>query len=75
MTYLLCLIGFAAVAAADFPSLIKSKKPRELVIYSVIFVLVLTFAIMVITDGNMKSTIKVAQSFYRDFLHLSFKKG
>jgi len=73
MKYLLCLAGFAIVAALDFPSLIKSKKRRELAFYSAIFILVLAFAIMVVADGTMKSTIQMIKPFYRDILHLSFK--
>lgn len=75
MKYLLCLAGFAAVAAKDLPGLLKNKKRRELWVYVLVFVLVLMFAALVMMDGNMTSTIKVLQSFYRDILHLSFKKA
>ena len=75
MKYLLCLAGFAAVAAKDLPGLLKSKKRRELAIYAAIFLLVMAFALMVVANGNMTSTIKTMQSFYRDILHLSFKKA
>ncbi|NCB73952.1 MAG: hypothetical protein EOM51_04295 [Clostridia bacterium] len=75
MKYFLCLAGFAVVAALDFPTLIKSKKRRELAIYSAIFIMVLAFAVLVVADGTMKSTIQVIKPFYRDILHLSFKKA
>jgi len=75
MKYLLCLAGFAVVAAKDLPNLFKSKKPRELAIYAAIFLLVLVFAFLVLGNGNMTSTIQIIQSFYRDILHLSFKKA
>lgn len=73
MKLLLCVAGFAAIAFADLPGLIKQKQRRELVLYIIIFLLVLVFAVRVVVVGVPESPIKMIQSFYRDVLHLSFK--
>lgn len=73
MKLLLCFAGFAAIAAADLPGLIKNKQRRELAIYVAVFFLVLAFAVLVMLDINISSPVKMIQSFYRDVLHLSFK--
>lgn len=73
MKLLICFAGFAVIAASDLPKLIKQKQRRELIIYALIFLLVLAFAVLVVLDVKMPSVIKMVQSFYRDVLHLSFK--
>ena len=73
MKLLLCLAGLAAIAAVDFPIIIKQKRRRELIIYMIIFFLVLALAVFVLLNPDIPSPVKIIQSFYRDFLHLSFK--
>jgi len=73
MKLLMCLAGLAAIAAVDFPKIIKQKQRRELTIYMAIFLLVLALAVFVSLDTNIPSPVKMIQSFYRDVLHLSFK--
>lgn len=73
MKLLMYLAGFAAIAAVDFPKIIKQKQRRELTIYMAIFLLVLALAVFVSLDVNTPSPVKMIESFYRDVLHLSFK--
>lgn len=73
MKLLMYLAGFAAIAAVDFPKIIKQKQRRELTTYMAIFLLVLALAVFVSLDVNTPSPVKMIESFYRDVLHLSFK--
>lgn len=73
MNVLLVLLAFAGIGAIDLPDMIKSKQRRDLIIYSVIFVLVFTLGILVAAGVKIPSPIKAIQAFYRDVLGLTFK--
>jgi len=73
MTLFLVLFGFAAMAAADLPDMIRNKLWRDVAIYSVIFLFVLVLAVLMAQGVKVPSPIKAIQAFYRDVLHLSFK--
>jgi|GEM_PF-5398638 len=72
MKLLLCFVGFAAIAYSDLPGLIKQKQRREIIMYIMVYLLVLGFAALALFDFKAASPIKMIQTFYRDFLHLSF---
>ena len=73
MKVLLIIIAFTAIAAIDVPDMTKNKKWRELIIYSVIFLLIFALGVAVALDVKIPSPIKAIQAFYRDVLGLSFK--
>lgn len=74
MKLLVVLTGFAVIAAINLPGIIKRRIRRELIIYSTIFVLVFVLAVLVTVGVRIPSPIKAIQAFYRDVLHMSFKK-
>jgi predicted MFS family arabinose efflux permease len=73
MNLLMVFFGFAGIAALDLPGMIKNRLWRDLAIYLVIFVLVLTLAALMALGVEVPSPIKMIQVLYRDVLHLSFK--
>jgi len=73
MNLLFVLLGFAGIAACNLPELIKDKQWRDLIIYSILFTLVFTIAVLMALDITIPSPIKAIQAFFRDVLHLSFK--
>ncbi|MBP8640832.1 MAG: hypothetical protein KBI01_08050 [Oscillospiraceae bacterium] len=75
MKLIMCFAAFAAIAAADLPSIIKAKQWVELAKYAFVFLLTFTFAVFVLLDTNTSSPIKLLQTFYSDVLHLSFKQA
>ncbi len=75
MNLLLVLAGMAIIAAINLPGLIKNRQWHDLTVYTVIFLLVLTLAVLMAVGVRLPSPIKAAQKFYQDVLHLSFKKS
>lgn len=73
MRLLMVFIGFAAMAAINLPGMIKKKLWRDLVVYLLFFLAVLTLAILMALGIKVPSPIKAVQAFYRDILHLSFQ--
>ena len=71
----LCLIGLAFVLMAlfDVPSMVRNKEWKNLVVYSVIFLFVLTIGVLISFSVEIPSPIKAIQFFYENILHLSFK--
>ncbi|WRS27794.1 hypothetical protein U6B65_01300 [Oscillospiraceae bacterium MB08-C2-2] len=72
MNILLVLLAFAGIGAMDIPHMVAGKRWRDLVVYSILFLLVLTLGMIVAMDIRLPSTIKVIQAFYRDVLGWSF---
>jgi hypothetical protein len=73
MSLLFVLCGFAAIALVDLPGMIRSKRWRELLFYCVLFLLILALGVAMGLGVKIPSPIKGVQSFYQNFLHLSFK--
>ena len=75
MKILLVLAGFAIIAAADLPGMIRNGLRRDLICYSAVFLLVLILAVLMALGVGVPSPIKALQAFYRDVLHLSFTES
>lgn len=73
MNLVLVFLAFAGIGVADLPEMVKNKRWRDLAIYCVIFLLVLTLGVLIAVGVKIPSPIKAIQAFYRDVLHLSFK--
>ena len=73
MNLFFVVIAFAGIAALDLPDMVKNERWRDLIVYSVIFLLVLVLGVLMALDVQVPSPIKAVQAFYRDVLHLSFK--
>ncbi|SBW09164.1 conserved hypothetical protein [uncultured Eubacteriales bacterium] len=73
MNLVLVLLAFAGIGVADLPEMVKTKRWRDLTIYCVLFLLVLTLGVLIAMGVKIPSPIKAIQAFYRDVLHLSFK--
>lgn len=73
MNLVLVMIGFAAIAAANVPGMVKEKLWKELLKYAVCFLAVFILAVLVALDVHVPSPMKGLMIFYREVLHLSFK--
>lgn len=73
MNIIMVILSFAGMAALDLPNMVKNKRWRDLIIYSILFLLVFALGIAVALNINVPSPIKAIQAFYRDILGLSFK--
>ena len=73
MNILLVVLAFAGIGTMDVPRMVKNRRWRDLIAYSVFFALVLALGILVASGVKVPSPIKAIQAFYRDVLGLSFK--
>ena len=74
MNLLLVFLAFAGIGAIDLPDMVRNKRWRDLVVYSIIFLLVLALGVLVASGVKVPSPIKAIQAFYQDVLGLSFKQ-
>jgi predicted cobalt transporter CbtA len=66
------IIGFALIALFDLPYIIRQKQKRILIIYSVVFIAVLSLAVMLGLGVKLPSSMLVIGDFMKKVLHLSY---
>ena len=58
---LLLIIAFLIILAIDLPSLIREKNKRELILYSIFFVLVACFAVLKLIGVEIPSHLVIME--------------
>lgn len=64
---------FAVMAVCEVPALFREKQWRELIAFSALYGLALSYAAMLTLGMDPPSPIRIIMVFLKDVLHISYK--
>lgn len=66
------LCAFAAIALCDLPSLIKNKRKKEILVFSIFLLFCCTICVLYALDVKLPSPMKGFLYFFSEVLHIDF---
>lgn len=67
------IVGFALIALVDFPSVMKARQLKEIVVYSSLFILAFVISLLQIMHIDVPSPAKGLWFLIENVLHIAYK--
>lgn len=71
---LMIVLMYAAIGGVELPYLIKNRRTKELIAFTILFILGFTYLLLTFLDVPMPRVMHLVDWFFEEVLHIGYKK-